>query len=227
LSRHKILIETFVGLVLVSASTFISYLQWRTAQLQTTVAIRQSEPTFSISAHLRMPEGESRYTEQDLMVSNVGGIALETRTKVTTWIFVSLIGQNKPSKQTLVIPVNGYFSGNAVHGGSVTGLLEQYTGYRNHQTWIDLERGARELANKKGFYLEMRLRTYAVVFYSDIFGKRQSRYYEVDSISGSIQINQTEGGHYIDDALSSPTLVELDKITPEQIFELAIKSPQK
>ena len=160
-----------------------------------------------------------------LFIENVGGAALETRTSVATWLYVSLIGHKHPSKQTVVFPVGGYFTSHATSGGSVTGLLGRYLGYHNNQAYIDLERAAVKLADSRGFYLEMRLRTYAAVYYTDIFQKRQSRYYFVDSISGSVEVSRTEGIRLVETVDTSPDRVELGNLTPEQVLDLVEKRP--
>ncbi len=223
LDRHKIIFEIIVGSALVCASIIVSFLQWRTAHLQALLAKRQSEPTFSISTHQTKPNGEEKFTDEELYITNVGAMALEPRGKIRTWIEGSLIGKNEPVKKTLLVPLKGYYFASLISGGQVTGLLEKYSGGHNWQTWIDLDRAATKLAASKDYYLELRLRTYAEVSFKNILGEQQTKYYRVEPITGSVQISNEDGKRFVDDAFAPMNFVELGKLTPEDLFALAEK----
>lgn len=201
LTRHKIIFETVAAVALTIASVLVAYLQWRTAQRQADISLRQVQPNFVISVHQIMREGETSFTEEEMHVQNFGGPAHELNSTITTWYQVKGSTSGKPFEQfTVNLPVNNYYHSNYIRSDTVSGMLVRAVGNRNNEKMTQLEREVAESARSAGFdTCLLSLEEYIRLDYLDLFDQRHTEYFHVWPTIGARRISQEEGRQWVDD----------------------------
>lgn len=222
LGRHKIIFETVAVAVFTLASIFVAWLQWRTAERQADISMRQSQPNFVITVHQVWNEKESFFTDDELLIQNFGGAPRGLRDQITTFLHITASASGDSKPRYADIPLRGYYNSAMITSDVVTGQLVKSIGYRNDRKMADLTKQVRDIAATNGYNCTIELHRYVKLVYSDLFEQSHVEYFSVAPINGADRIPASEGNKWVDQFNESDG-VDLNNTTAQEIWGRVMK----
>jgi hypothetical protein len=191
LTENKIFFETIAAVLLSIMAITMAYWQYQIGKLQADIARIGAIPQINI---LRTKEKTRAdfFGNEYVLVKNEGGIAKYINVEVATFLDVSAVKPSRPV--TLInksIPIVEYFTGTALTG-QTKDTLATVIGSQNSERLFNLRRSA---YGKQEEYesINIELKVYAKVNYTDIFGERYERFFIVEPVNGGIELPQKQG----------------------------------
>lgn len=220
LKRHKVIFETLATAVFTFASIFVAWLQWRTAETQIEISRRQSQPNIIVSTQHLKEANEASFSNEELHVQNVGGIAKNLKADVAVWFEFELF-TSQGKKDSIFIPITGYYGAHFVNGEIATGILVRCKGHRNWAKFINFYDQLKERVKSAGLGLGyLNQHEYVKITYRDVFDEQHEQYYKASNI-GSTQLSKQDGVQWVErysDKVGKESL-DIDTMTVDQLFE--------
>jgi hypothetical protein len=90
-----------------AAAAFVSYLQWKTAKLQTEISTKQAQPNFVVSSHQVWNDKDAAFSDDHLEIQNFGGLSRGLGQQVATIVQLATLTKGDPKPHKIDIPVRG------------------------------------------------------------------------------------------------------------------------
>lgn len=201
LERNKILFETVAAVMLSVMAIFISWQQFKVAEMQTRIAERQVLPQFVIVSRQVKSSVESQMYDEDILsVENKGAVvsSFSVKPAVLFNFVITTYGdadnkfkQNKLDREVFV---QDYYFGVGL-SPTGQGLLATVKGgtKKNHSKAVQLENDLEEYCRSKGWYSKVDIKRFVNISYVDLLGREHNEYYFVPLIYGAARISEKEG----------------------------------
>jgi len=184
LENNKIYFEVLVTLLLSIMAIIVSVQSNRIADNQTMIMKEQALPQFRINKIQIYNEEIGKYTDDNIVIYNQGGILYDFSHK--TAVYMNLQYKNKDNLyQTKRIPLKDYYKFNSVTGNG-KGLLVTIGGNQNHQKIVDAE-------SNNNYSIQIDIKQYVNLNYKDIFGEYHTDYYYIPAVGWSNQLSHENG----------------------------------
>jgi hypothetical protein len=188
--------------------------------LQSRITEAQAMPTFDIKIH-QLPNDAGRADDNVLTIDNSGGPVHEFYARAI-YILEITAGEKKipyPKPVHLRIPVNDYYSANAVTAAS-KGHLATIFGHGNNLAFITFSRAlSASSENNNWNYANTEEITFLHIEYTDILNRPHDEYYGVAPVSGSRIISNDEGRAVFEEAAPMKRInlgdLTVDKVAQE------------
>lgn len=164
--KITIIISVF-GTIITLASLFVSYAQYKAADLQAKAATMTLLPQIEVLKSYIQDENNF-YTDVFLKINSDGGPVYNFNSDRLTWITV-----NKNGKFLIDQPLIGYFSASS-SSGKTKGEIQTIVGYKNNKKFGDLQQNI-----ESPFSIESP-RTLIKTTFIDSFNKNNEEYFLVE-----------------------------------------------
>lgn len=204
----------------------VAYQAKRITAIQAEVSLRAVMPQFVLIAQQIKSEVTADYEDDQLTVTNSGGIVRELDCEAAVFLKVELFYRD-PSKGEPIrtmLPVNGYYSG-CLYNPQGSGQVVTLVGHKNYKRALSLQRELGSLAEAQGMIGFCELVRCVKLRYVDILGKGHLDYYDVPLIFGGRKLTASEGEacfRAYSRGERARTSLDFDGITAEAVLSAAM-----